>query len=351
VSADPISPDSGQHWAVEGAWQVATGIHRVPLPLPLDGLRAVNVYVVETADGLVLIDAGWAIVEARQVLEWALHQLGYGPKDVRQFLVTHAHRDHYTMAALFASEFGCELVLGEPERPALDAAVDWAYYHDGGFVGELAAAGAVELTRAWVRRNDPPDPRHWRYPDVWLRGERTIDVGDRVLTGIHTPGHTPGHYVFTDASAGLLFAGDHILPIITPSIGFTVPTSPDPLRHFMDSLTKIRQLPDQVILPAHGPVAPSTHERIDELLTHHERRLTLCLGALESGAATAYEVAQKLPWTRHERSFGELDVFNQGMATLESRAHLDLLVARGLAARDMSGQVAIYAPATPALPS
>ncbi|MCW2807847.1 MAG: gloB, partial [Marmoricola sp.] len=31
----------------------------------MDGLRAVNVYVVETDDGLVLIDGGWAIPESR----------------------------------------------------------------------------------------------------------------------------------------------------------------------------------------------------------------------------------------------------------------------------------------------
>ena len=40
------------------------GMHRIPLPLPMDGLRAVNVYAIETEDGLTLIDGGWAIEEA-----------------------------------------------------------------------------------------------------------------------------------------------------------------------------------------------------------------------------------------------------------------------------------------------
>ena len=55
-----VSPDSGEHWAAEGAWEVAPGIHRIPLPLPMDGLKAVNVYVIETEQGLTLIDGGWA---------------------------------------------------------------------------------------------------------------------------------------------------------------------------------------------------------------------------------------------------------------------------------------------------
>ena len=57
----PVSPDSGEHWTEPGAWPAAPGVHRIPLPLPTDGLKAVNVYVLETDDGLTLIDAGWAI--------------------------------------------------------------------------------------------------------------------------------------------------------------------------------------------------------------------------------------------------------------------------------------------------
>ena len=72
--------------------------------------------------------------------------------------------------------------------------------------------------------------------------------------------------MFAERAAGLLFAGDHVLPTITPSIGFTVPPVPDPLGDFMASLTKVRSLPDLTVLPAHGPVAPSSHARVDELL-------------------------------------------------------------------------------------
>ncbi len=59
-------------WTEPGAFEVAPGVHRLPLPLPMDGLRAVNVYVVETDDGLVLIDGGWAIPESRKVFESSL---------------------------------------------------------------------------------------------------------------------------------------------------------------------------------------------------------------------------------------------------------------------------------------
>ena len=59
-------------WIEEGAHLVAPGVHRIPLPLPSDGLRAVNVYAIEAADGLVLIDSGWALANARDQLERSL---------------------------------------------------------------------------------------------------------------------------------------------------------------------------------------------------------------------------------------------------------------------------------------
>lgn len=333
-----VSPDSGEHWAAEGAWEVTPGIHRIPLPLPMDGLKAVNVYVVEGDDGLTLIDGGWAIPVARELLEKCLRSVGYGFGDIKRFLVTHIHRDHFTLATVLGHEYDAEVALGLPEKPGLDllhAAGRGEFSGGNPFAAVLRSAGATEVAEAWDlgrRVEDLPDPVDWAYPDTWLDGDLAIDVGRRTIDAVHTPGHTPGHYVYADRDEGLLFAGDHVLPTITPSIGFTVPPEPDPLGHFMASLTKVRGLPDLRILPAHGPVAPSSHARVDELLAHHEHRLEQCLASLRSrGPSVAADVATDLGWTRHERSYDELDLFNKGMAAMETKAHLDLLVARGRA--------------------
>ena len=343
-TANAVSPDSGEHWSAQGAWKVANGIHRIPLPLPLDGLRAVNVYVLETDDGLVLIDGGWAIEAARSVLEQSLRQIGASFGDIRRFLVTHVHRDHYTMAAVVGAEQGAHVALGADERPALDLllAPDGSSHET--ILRGLVTAGAGSLVEGWrAHRSDSPDRTMWRYPDTWLEGDHTIAVGARTLDAVHTPGHTPGHFVFADTADQLLFAGDHVLPTITPSIGFTAPAPVDPLGDFMASLTKVRSLPDLRLLPAHGPVAPSSHARVDELLAHHEHRLALSLAGLAHGPATGFDVAHQLGWTRHERSFDELDLFNQGLAAQETKAHLELLVARGLATREDTPDGVVFA--------
>jgi len=330
-------------WTEPGAYPVAAGVHRIPLPLPMDGLRAVNVYALETDSGLTLIDGGWAIEDARRLLEAGLKEMGYGLGDITRFLVTHVHRDHYTQAVTIRREYGAHVSLGLGDKPTLDLILD--HPDQDPTVDRLRRAGAPGLAESWARHlRVRPDPEQWEYPDAWLADDHPVQVGRRTLDAVSTPGHTQGHFVFVDAAAGLLFAGDHVLPSITPSIGVESASAAQPLGDFLSSLAKVRALPDLRLLPAHGPVTGSTHARIDELLAHHEERLALCRQAVESGSGTAYDVAKQLPWTRRARSLSELDLFNAALATLETHLHLELLAAQGRLARTDDGEAVGYAP-------
>jgi glyoxylase-like metal-dependent hydrolase (beta-lactamase superfamily II) len=122
-----------------------------------------------------------------------------------------------------------------------------------------------------------------------------------------------------------MFTGDHLLPTITPSIGFEPVRCRWALRSFLSSLQLLRDLPDSRLLPAHGPVAPSTHLRAAELVEHHRARLDQTYNAVAAGATTAYDVARILRWTRRETRLDDLDGFNQMLAVMETQQHLDLL--------------------------
>jgi hypothetical protein len=63
---------------------------------------------------------------------------------------------------------------------------------------------------------------------------------------------------------------------------------------YLDSLRLVRDLPDRVMLPAHGHPGPSVHARVDELVAHHDARLDQSATAVAAGAHTAFEVAQRL---------------------------------------------------------
>jgi glyoxylase-like metal-dependent hydrolase (beta-lactamase superfamily II) len=132
--------------------------------------------------------------------------------------------------------------------------------------------------------------------------------------------------VFHDMDNALLFAGDHVLPTITPSIGFEPVLSENPLGAFLRSLAVVRARPDAMLLPAHGPVTASVHARVDQLVEHHDHRLALTEAAVHDGAHTSFEAASALRWTRREHKVSDLDPFN---AMLETTAHLELLVSQG----------------------
>ena len=167
-TAHAISPDSGTHWTEPGAWAVAPGVHRIPLPLPMDGLRAVNVYVLETDDGLTLIDGGWAIEVSRTQLEQSLKEIDREVGDIRRFLVTHVHRDHYTQAVTIRREVGSHVSLGIGDKATLDLIHDRDTGGTDPHVALLERAGAPDIARAWgeFTRRHTPDlsavglPRH-----------------------------------------------------------------------------------------------------------------------------------------------------------------------------------------------
>jgi glyoxylase-like metal-dependent hydrolase (beta-lactamase superfamily II) len=325
---------------------VAPGVHRIPLPLPSDGLRAVNVYAIDDTDGLTLIDSGWALAEARQRLEAALAAIGHELGDVRRFLVTHVHRDHYTLAITVRRLFGSRILLGAGEQVSLESIMDRDQRAPVVFGRLLLRCGAlpvVERLRSGWPDRDTDDGGDWEKPDGWLADGEKIGLRDRTLQVIATPGHTRGHVVFADLGNGLLFAGDHVLPHITPSIGFEPARPRLPLADYLTSLHLVRALPELRLLPAHGGVADSSHRRIDELVTHHTRRLDACADVIAHGAGTAYEAARALTWTRRERHFDELDPFNQMMAVMETAAHLDVLVRDGRLTSSAAGGVTVYA--------
>jgi glyoxylase-like metal-dependent hydrolase (beta-lactamase superfamily II) len=328
-------------WTRPGAFEVARGVFRIPLPMPEDGLTAINVYAIEDGQGLTLIDGGWAVAPARRDLDLALKQLGTTAKSITRILVTHAHRDHYTLAVELQRELGTPIAIGVGERPTIECVM-------GGprrFAPQieiLREAGAEQL--AWTLENDgePREPTDgWALPDAWLT-EGTVDVGARRLRIIPTPGHTRGHVVFVDEEEKLLLSGDHVLPHITPSIGFEPIPRESPLQDFLDSLGKIRALPDLKLLPAHGPAAGSTHARVDELVAHHDARFGEIRAVLgPSGWKHGLDVATALGWTRRRKAFADMDLLNQMLAVNETVYHLRVLVSTGEleTRRDASGVV------------
>jgi glyoxylase-like metal-dependent hydrolase (beta-lactamase superfamily II) len=309
---------------------VAPGVRRIQLPLPIPALRIVNAYLVEGESGWSLVDSGLHTDEAERALLEGLANAGVAMRDVRSAFITHLHPDHMGMAGTLLRS-SVDVLMHRPEIER--ARRVWSPLHE-----------LIDETYVFFSRHGMPADVDEGMRQAWIamgrrvddfEGLRPVDDGDSVdLAGRAervrwTPGHTDHHAVLVDEHDRILFAGDHVLPHITPSIGVELNRPRSPLRDYLTSLQLIRALPDARLLPAHGPVTDSVHDRVDELLDHHEQRLTATAEAVGHGAHTAFEVARALTWTRRMRSFDDLDMFNQILAIFESIAHLRVLVERG----------------------
>ncbi len=328
-------------WTEPGVEDLGGGVHRIPLPLPIEGLKAVNVYAIAEPGGIDLIDAGIALGPAKDRLAAALKQIGYEFGDIRNFFVTHIHIDHYSLAIELRKTLRSVVFLGEEERENLAAIKEMVHGRRNRFFGtdNLRRLGALELADELTGlEREVPAFIDWEDPDRWVADGTDLDLRTRTLRAVHTPGHTRGHIVFHDAAARIMFAGDHVLPHITPSIGFEAAGNRMALLDYLGSLARMLALPDARLLPAHGPVTASTHKRVNELLAHHDQRLAETLQAVQAGNATPHEVAKAIKWTRRQRLFDDLDLFARVQAVNETAAHLEVLAAGGQLTREFSAE-------------
>src|SRR4051812_13871727 len=137
--------------------------------MPQDGLRAINVYVLEGPDGLALINAGWRVSGNLELLDDSLHQVGRSVADVREVYVTHVHRDHYTLGPELRRVTGARLHLGEDERHGVRLIQELGSNQPSASFRELRRAGAPGLVEeiAALVADEPWDLRDWEAPDDW----------------------------------------------------------------------------------------------------------------------------------------------------------------------------------------
>lgn len=83
-------------------------------------------------------------------------------------------------------------------------------------------------------------------PTRVLKDNDAIDIGDRFVQVVHTPGHSPGHMCFWERDRGYLFTGD----LVYKDTLFAFFPSTDP-EAFLNSLKRISILPVKHVFPAH----------------------------------------------------------------------------------------------------
>jgi glyoxylase-like metal-dependent hydrolase (beta-lactamase superfamily II) len=156
-------------------------------------------------------------------------------------------------------------------------------------------------------------------PAVQLDGAETLEVGRRRLRVEWTPGHSPGHICLFDEREKILFAGDHLLPELSPNIGLHPQSTSDPLHEYLDGLRRLAAYGPRLILPAHGRPFADAPGRVATLVAHHKKRLDQIAAIVGGGEQSAWAVALK-QWGPRENPWEKRAALQEGLAHLQALA-------------------------------
>ena len=269
--------------------RVLPGIWRVRLPLPWPGVPHVNAWALQAGDGIVLVDTGYHEEGALAELERTLATVGRRLEDVRLVVCTHAHSDHYGLAAPIVERAGCELwmhpnhehmtrAIADPER-ALERRV------------EVARQSGVPLEplRRWAeeRRDSNPGIAAAIEPHRELVPGVEVETDHGAWSVHYTPGHAPSHVVLFEPRQRLLLSGDHLLGRVSPY--FDYGWTPDPVAEFLDSLDTVDALGARLCLPGHGRPFGDVGAHVEANRKEMAATLDRVEGVLADRERTAYE--------------------------------------------------------------
>jgi glyoxylase-like metal-dependent hydrolase (beta-lactamase superfamily II) len=176
----------------------------------------------------------------------ALEHLGIEPNALAHIVLTHIHLDHAGGVGQLARRFPHATV--------------WVHERGAPHLADPSRLVA-SATRVWGEREMqefflPVEPVASSRIEA-LRDGDTIDMADRTLAVLDTPGHASHHVALVDSRTGAVFTGD-ALGIHVPDLPVLRPATPPPefdLERYVASIDRIKAASASILLFAHfGPL-------------------------------------------------------------------------------------------------
>ena len=267
--------------------QVADGCWRITLPDPYPP-GVVAVYLLETGDAPLLLDAGPPGDEAAAALERGLARLGLDRADAGGVVLSHHHLDH--AGGLAAGDAVPPLVthaatarrLGEDRRGGAERAED--LLRRAG-----VPAGERELLRRY-REPDPPDGFREIAVDRRLEGDEGPLEGASGWRWIRVRGHAPGHLLVHRPSDGTMLSFDQFMDRLKTPLALGDPDA-DPWGAYLRSLDRAAEAGPATMFPAHTGAIEPAGPWLERRRRSMGRTLERMASTVAEGAETAWEVA------------------------------------------------------------
>lgn len=241
---------SPQEYAIQGCerpWETAVEPFKVSPHAYYVGNSWVGAYLIDTGDGLILIDS--TMHNQVYLVFESIRKLGFNPKDIKMLLLSHAHYDHCGGVRPIIEYTGAKLYMGKEDAYFLTERPD-LIYTDGYAFGTFTA-------------------------DHYYDDAVPIKLGDMTIHTVHTPGHTPGTTSFffedKDEKGNCYHCGLHggiglvtLLDDFLPQTGWPVSMRED----FLRSLEKLSKMEVDITLGSH-PAQVHMLEKVDQISETH----------------------------------------------------------------------------------
>jgi glyoxylase-like metal-dependent hydrolase (beta-lactamase superfamily II) len=308
--------------------EVAPGVRWLSMPLPFQ-LDHINLWLVDDDGGSAIVDCGIADARTRALWERILE----AATPVRRIILTHYHPDHAGNAGWLCARFGVEMWTTQGEYLTAHAVRSSSAGYTSEAVLAVFTKNGLDPERSRAMAGMRGNNRYAELVPDFPHSYRRIIERDRLRIGAHPwqaiigHGHAPEHLSLYCEPLNVVIAGDMLLSTISTNVSvWSIDPEGDPLRLFLESLARYRELPDDVlVLPSHGKPFRGAHARVAQLERHHEARLAELLQVLDEpkSASDLLPVLFRRPLDAHQTFF----------AMGEAIAHLHYLYYGGKARR------------------
>ena len=317
------------------AQQAREGIHCLAVPTPF-AVGRVNCYLIE-GDPLTLIDAGPRSDRSLSELESLVKETGHRIEDIGLVVATHQHIDHIGLIDTVVERSGAEVAALDKAAARLAEFGVNSEAEDDLAVSLMLSHGVSEEIARTLRSLSTTYREYGDAVTVTrpLATDSVLELGDRKLTVLHRPGHSPSDTVFWDEDRRMAFGGDHLLSHISsnPLISRPLDGSPGRTRSLIDyndSLARTREMPIDLMLSGHGDPITDHAALIDARMESEQRRLDKIERIITERPRTAHAVAEAI--------WGNVAVTQAFLTLSEVIGHTDILQDQGrVVERELDG--------------
>lgn len=229
--------------------QLAERIYQVPF---LRGF--VNCYLIDTDDGLLLIDTAMSAANMDRLLA-ALPEIGRQPQDLRHIFITHAHVDHVGGLRYLQSVVNAQTYAHQREAGIISGEKAPVY------PPPAALKGMARVMRTIMNGS-------MSRPLPVARVDTTVQDGDTLLEAfqaLYLPGHTYGQVGLWWPERRLLVGGD----VMTRFRGLGLPLAPatPDMPMAKESIQRVADMGVESLLLGHGaPIMQGADAEIQRLV-------------------------------------------------------------------------------------